>query len=141
MTRQYKDDYSSLTPTEWINGYPAWLREEVERRQEEPEADCLPIYIQIGYLTPAGEGRAFRWFTLSNNMRGLCLEDYGRAVRALEDRNNLILPKSRLVKQLVDGMNEADLGKIRQYTDRGKAKEKQRKWNNENTRPQAKDLR
>lgn len=140
MTRQYHD-YYDFTPSEFIDGYPAWLQEEVCNRREDPADNCLPIYIQIGFLTPRGDGRSFRYYTLSNNMRGLTLEDYGRAVRFLEDRNNIILPKSRMVKQLVDGMNEVDLGRIRQYTDKGKAREKQRKWNHENTSPKAKDLR
>lgn len=114
----------------FYNGYPAWLNEEKADRRSDPtlHLDYKPVYTEVGFITPAGEIKSYRYYHMAFR-RGLALEDYANCIRFLEDRYMIFLPKSGFLNEMVNAIDEVDLKNIRQ-----KLTKTIRKKRNENTK-------
>lgn len=103
----------------FYNGFPEWLDEEIKERQIEAEPNCKPAYVEVGFLDPSGDLRSYRYYR-PKYRTALIIEDFIQAVRFLEDRYMVTLPKSSFVEGMVNSMQDVDLSKIKQYLKSGK---------------------
>lgn len=104
--------------TRFYNGCPYWLKEEMLDRKDMPAPFPKPAYVEIGFLSPGGEMKSFRYY-LMDMRRALCLEDFAQAVRFTEDRYMMVIPKSGIIRDVINNLQSVDLSRIRQFIRKG----------------------
>lgn len=108
--------------------YPKWIEREKAKRAQYPEPLYCPTSITIKFLTPSGEEKHARYYFWEKGpMR---LEDLPRAIRLLEDRYMIEIFKTSILERAIEeDWDEKDLGTIRQYLQRRKARIDEEKRN------------
>ena len=114
-------DIASRKVSQFRNGYPCWLEEEIKARKKEVAIYNKPAFIDIGFVTPAGDVKSYRYY-LKDFKSGLMLEDFSQAVRFLEDRHAILLPKSGFLREMVEYLDDADFETIKQCISRNAKK-------------------